>query len=65
MSAAILSVVVTAMRQYEGETLNQISWILNHLSIAFVTGALFCDVVKMSFGLDPAVAINNTLLLKT
>lgn len=32
--------------------------ILNHVALGFVTGALFCDVVKMNFGLDPAVAVN-------
>lgn len=32
--------------------------ILNHVALAFVTGAMFCDVIKMNFGLDPAIAVN-------
>lgn len=33
--------------------------ILNHISVGLVTCALFCDVVKMNFGLDPAVAVSE------
>lgn len=39
---------------------NLIAEILNHIALGFVTGALFCDVIKMNFGLDPAVAVNYT-----
>ncbi|RZC34538.1 ninjurin-1, partial [Asbolus verrucosus] len=58
VTAALLSIVVSILLTYEDEKFANLSWILNYISLGFVTGALFCDVIKMNFGLDPAVAVN-------
>ncbi|XP_015836955.1 ninjurin-2 isoform X3 [Tribolium castaneum] len=62
VTAALLSIVVSIMQTYEDEKIKNLSWILHHVSLGFVTGALFCDIIKMNFGLDPAVAVNVTTL---
>lgn len=31
--------------------------VLNHIALGFVTISLFCDVIKMNFGLDPALGV--------
>lgn len=43
---------------HEDENQELIANILNHVALALVTTALFCDIIKMNFGLDPAVAFN-------
>lgn len=30
-----------------------------HLSIGFVFVAVFCDIIKMNFGLDPAIPVDQ------
>lgn len=51
---------MAVLKLHEDEKQNEIAWILNQTALGFVTGAMFCDVVKMSFGLDPALAVNQT-----
>lgn len=60
MTAAILAVTMSVLRIHQNKKTNTVANILNHVALGFVTGALFCDVVKMNFGLDPAIAINPT-----
>lgn len=60
VTAALIALVVAILRTYEDEKINILVWILNSVSLGFVTCALFCDIIKMSFGLDPAIAINET-----
>ncbi|XP_074027380.1 ninjurin C isoform X6 [Leptinotarsa decemlineata] len=62
VTAALLSIIVGILRGYEDEKLETLSWLLNQISLGFVTGTLFCEVIKMNFGLDPAIHINNTIL---
>ncbi|XP_060528973.1 ninjurin-2-like isoform X6 [Cylas formicarius] len=56
VTAGLLSVMIAVLRTHQDESSKMLAWILNHISLAFVTGTLFCDVVKMNFGLDPAIA---------
>lgn len=60
MSAALLTVLMAIYRMHENKRQEVIANILNHVSLACVTGVLFCDVIKMNFGLDPAIAYNIT-----
>lgn len=46
------------LKSYEQRKLTLITAVLNQISLGFITGVLFCDVIKMNFGLDPAVAVN-------
>ncbi|XP_065081787.1 ninjurin-2 isoform X4 [Ochlerotatus camptorhynchus] len=55
VSAALLAVILTLVNFHKGELQQRVANILNHFSLAFVVVALFCDVIKMNFGLDPAV----------
>lgn len=50
---------MAVMKMHENKAQDFLTNVLNHLALAFVTGALFCDVIKMNFGLDPAVAEGN------
>lgn len=43
----------------ENEKQEFIANILNHVSLACVTGVMFCEIIKMNFGLDPAVVDND------
>ncbi|XP_045470222.1 ninjurin-1-like isoform X3 [Harmonia axyridis] len=36
---------------------NKVAWILNHINLGLVTSAMFCDIIKMNFGLDPAITV--------
>ncbi|XP_076269151.1 ninjurin-1-like isoform X1 [Rhynchophorus ferrugineus] len=61
VTGGLLSILVGVLKSYEQRKLDLIITILNQISLGFITGALFCDVIKMNFGLDPAVAVNHTL----
>jgi hypothetical protein len=61
VTAALLSIVVALLQSSEDGKLNVLGWVLHHVSLGFVTGALFCDVIKMNFGLDPALRFNVTV----
>ncbi|ETN60958.1 hypothetical protein AND_007402 [Anopheles darlingi] len=51
----MLAVILTLVNLHAGEMQQKVANILNHFSLGFVVVALFCDVIKMSFGLDPAI----------
>ncbi|XP_049286643.1 ninjurin-2 isoform X3 [Anopheles funestus] len=55
VSAALLAVILTLVNLHGGEVQRKVANILNHFSLGFVVVALFCDVIKMNFGLDPAI----------
>ncbi|XP_052863160.1 odorant receptor 94a-like [Anopheles cruzii] len=55
VSAAMLAVILTLVNLHAGTVQRKVANILNHFSLGFVVVALFCDVIKMNFGLDPAV----------
>uniref|UniRef100_A0A1B0DNL1 Uncharacterized protein n=1 Tax=Phlebotomus papatasi TaxID=29031 RepID=A0A1B0DNL1_PHLPP len=56
VSAAVIAVVLLTIFR-NGECHQKFAAVLNQLSLGFVLGAMFCDVVKMNFGLDPAIPI--------
>ncbi|KAF5299922.1 hypothetical protein FQR65_LT09317 [Abscondita terminalis] len=60
VSAGLLSIIMGILKMHEDPKQIMIAEILNHVALGFVTGTLFCDVIKMNFGLDPAVAVNIT-----
>lgn len=62
MTAALLAVLMAVLRMHEDKKQELVANILNQVALAFVTGALFCEVIKMNFGLDPAVAVNFTTI---
>lgn len=62
VSAALMAVVMSILKMHQDHTQSFIANVLNHVALAFVTGTLFCDVIRMNFGLDPAVAINYTVI---
>ncbi|XP_030749773.1 ninjurin-2 isoform X3 [Sitophilus oryzae] len=64
VTAGLLSVFIAVLRTYHQEKINTLLTILNQISLGFVTGTLFCDIIKMNFGLDPALAVNDTVLIK-
>lgn len=52
---------MAVLKIWEDEKFETVANILNQISLGFVTGALFSEIVKMNFGLDPAIAVNVTL----
>ncbi|XP_049826838.1 ninjurin-1 isoform X6 [Aethina tumida] len=58
VTAALLSLVVSLLTSLNRTKLETVALILQQISLAFVTGALFCDIIKMNFGLDPAVHLD-------
>ncbi|XP_055642870.1 ninjurin-1 isoform X3 [Toxorhynchites rutilus septentrionalis] len=55
VSAAFLAVILTMVNFQKGEVQQRVANIMNHFSLGFVVVALFCDIIKMNFGLDPAI----------
>lgn len=59
-SAGVLALIISSL---DGEDHNETNmtrkkvanW-LYHGSVGLMTGAVFCDVLKMTFGLDPALS---------
>ncbi|XP_022911011.1 ninjurin-2 isoform X4 [Onthophagus taurus] len=62
VTAAVLSIMIGTINVWNDHKHNLIAGYMNHVALGFVTSALFCDVIKMNFGLDPAVAVNATNL---
>ncbi|KAJ8925804.1 hypothetical protein NQ315_009654 [Exocentrus adspersus] len=62
VTAALLSVIVTILTTWDNEKVQTVANILNHISLAFVTGTLFSDIIKMNFGLEPAIALGQAWL---
>lgn len=60
VSAAFLSMTTQTLQHSDDKQRQFIGSVLNQVALGFVTGALFCDVIKMNFGLDPALAFNAT-----
>ncbi|XP_050315874.1 ninjurin-1 isoform X2 [Anthonomus grandis grandis] len=60
VTAGLLSILVSILRSYNDDKIDMIVAIVNQIALAFVTGALFCDVIKMNFGLDAAIAVIKT-----
>lgn len=57
--AAFLAIVLTRLSLNESSHHRKIANALTHVSMGLVFIALFCDVIKMNFGLDPAIPFPN------
>lgn len=56
-TAAILAIILTQFNLNENDRHRRIANTLTHVSLGLVFISLFCDIIKMNFGLDPAVPI--------
>ncbi|XP_059620619.1 ninjurin-1 isoform X3 [Phlebotomus argentipes] len=54
VSAAVIALVLLTFFR-NGECHQKFASALNQILLGCVLGAMFCDVVKMNFGLDPAI----------
>lgn len=52
---------MTFLNTETSETQKKISSWLYHTSVGLMTGVVFCDVIKMTFGLDPALSEKDWL----
>lgn len=57
--AACLALILTRLSLSEDCRQRKVANVLTHISIGFIFVALFCDVIKMNFGLDPAVPVTE------
>ncbi|KOB78606.1 Uncharacterized protein OBRU01_01518 [Operophtera brumata] len=61
-SAGVLALVISFLDGGEGnQRQKKIADWLYHTSVAMMTGVVFCDVIKMTFGLDPALSMKDYL----
>jgi hypothetical protein len=63
VTAAILAVILSLLNLHLGEWQRNLANVLNHISLGLVVVALFCDIIKMNFGLDPAVPQMSNLTM--
>ncbi|CAG9133947.1 unnamed protein product [Plutella xylostella] len=62
-SAGVLALTITFLDSEDSENTQKkkvANW-LYHISVAMMTGVVFCDVLKMTFGLDPALSMKDLL----
>lgn len=55
-----MAVAMTQLNLHESNRHRKLANTLTHVSLSMVFVALFCDVIKMNFGLDPALPIEVT-----
>lgn len=61
-SAGVLALIISFLDGGEGsQRQKKIANWLYHTSVAMMTGVVFCDVIKMTFGLDPALSLQDYL----
>ncbi|CAG5029868.1 unnamed protein product [Parnassius apollo] len=54
--AGVLVLIISSLDDEHSQKQKKISDGLYHLSIGLMTGVVFCDVIKMTFGFDPALS---------
>lgn len=59
-SAGILALILSSMVAENNNRQKKIADWLYHVSVGLMTGVVFCDVIKMTFGLDPALSVQDT-----
>lgn len=47
--------VLTVVSIHKGKTERKVADVLNHIITALIFLSAFCDIIKMNFGLDPAI----------
>ncbi|CAH0713153.1 unnamed protein product, partial [Brenthis ino] len=55
-SAGVLALIISALDEENNIKQKKIADWLYHISVGMMTGVVFCDVIKMTFGLDPALS---------
>lgn len=55
-SAGVLALIISSLDGENSQKQKKIADWLYHSSIGLMTGMVFCDVLKMTFGLDPALS---------
>ncbi|XP_045528302.1 ninjurin-2 isoform X2 [Pieris brassicae] len=58
VSAGILALITSSLNADSHKKIT--NW-LNQISVGLMTGVIFCDVIKMNFGLDPALSEHDYL----
>lgn len=53
--AGVLAAILSQLNLHESNRHRKLANSLTHVSLGLVFIAMFCDVIKMNFGLDPAV----------
>ncbi|XP_073847811.1 ninjurin C isoform X1 [Musca autumnalis] len=59
IAAGFLLMVVSVTNIHKGKTERAIADALNHVINGLIFLSLFCDIIKMNFGLDPAIPDNG------
>ncbi|CAH2042606.1 unnamed protein product, partial [Iphiclides podalirius] len=54
--AGILALIISSLDGEHNEKQKKMADGLYHVSLALMTGVVFCDVIKMTFGFDPALS---------
>ncbi|KAM7359738.1 ninjurin C isoform 3-T3 [Cochliomyia hominivorax] len=55
ISAGILLMIQSVVSIHKGKMERKIADVLNHIINGLIFLSVFCDVIKMNFGLDPAI----------
>lgn len=64
-SAGVLALIISSLDGEANPKHKKIADGLYHTSVGMMTGVIFCDVIKMTFGLDPALSLQDYLGNKT
>ncbi|KAJ6633839.1 Ninjurin-1 [Pseudolycoriella hygida] len=59
VTAAVLAFITSRLDLYKSARQRDIANLLTHVSMGLVFVSLFCDVVKMNFGLEPAIPFSD------
>ncbi|XP_013162699.1 PREDICTED: ninjurin-1 isoform X1 [Papilio xuthus] len=54
--AGVLALIISSLDDENNHKRKKIADGLYHLSVGLMTGVVFCDVIKMTFGFDPALS---------
>ncbi|XP_021183176.2 ninjurin-1 isoform X1 [Helicoverpa armigera] len=64
-SAGVLALIISSLDGDSNHRHKKLADWLYHTSVGMMTGVVFCDVIKMTFGLDPALSLQDYLGNKT
>ncbi|GBP68608.1 Ninjurin-1 [Eumeta japonica] len=59
VSAGVLAIVIALTDSQRDGQRSKLNDALYHISVGMMTGVVFCDVIKMTLGLDPALSLDN------
>ncbi|XP_075147060.1 ninjurin C isoform X1 [Haematobia irritans] len=55
IGAGVLLLVLSTFSIHKGKNERAVADVLNHVINGFIFLSVFCDIIKMNFGLDPAI----------